>query len=204
MDDRSTQQILENAAEQGADLALADLFERYRSRLRRMVDLRMDRRLLGRIDASDVVQEGYIEARKAFPVYLRDPQAPFYIWLRCIVGRRLMTLHRRHLGAGVRDARREVALDPVGVPEATSAAIAAQLVGQQTSPSEAVVRKERSRHLREALDAMDPTDREVLVLRHFEQLGNVDVARVLGIERAAASKRYVRALKRLRQMLESI
>src|SRR5262245_23559232 len=122
---------------------LAELFTMHRDRLRRMVELRLDRRLQGRIDASDVLQDAYLEASASFPEYLRDRRAPFFLWLRCITGRKLMSLHRYHLGAQARDARREISLNQGAMPEATSEALAAQLLGQATSPSEAAARAER-------------------------------------------------------------
>jgi RNA polymerase sigma-70 factor (ECF subfamily) len=133
--------------------------------------------------------------------YLRQPAMPFYLWLRGIAGNKLLELHRRHLGTPMRDARREVSLHRGALPGATSAALAAQLLGQQTRPSEAAVRAEAKIRLQEALNSMDPLDREVLALRHFEQLTNAEVARVLQIKEAAAGKRHLRALERLREIL---
>jgi RNA polymerase sigma-70 factor (ECF subfamily) len=169
-----------------------------------MVELRLDRRLQGRIDAADVLQDAYLEAATSFPQYLQNPAAPFFLWLRCITGRVLMSLHRHHLGAQARDARREVALQHEALPQATSEALAAQLLGQRTSPSEAAARSERRALLESALNAMDVMDREVLVLRHFEQLSNAEAAEVLGIAESAASKRHVRALRRLKEALKEL
>jgi RNA polymerase sigma-70 factor, ECF subfamily len=112
-------------------------------------------------------------------------------------------VHRQHLGAEMRDVAREVSLYRGALPAATSAALAAQLLGRDTRPSEAAVRAERSIRLQEALNSMDPLDREVLTLRHFEQLSNAEAARVLGLQEPAAAKRYVRALKRLRLILDA-
>jgi RNA polymerase sigma-70 factor (ECF subfamily) len=197
-----TESLLDRAA-QGDPGILADLFARHRDRLLRMVELRLDRRLQGRIDAADVLQDAYLEAAGGFPRYLEERAAPFYLWLRCITGRKLMRLHRHHLGARARDARREVALDAI-LPQATSEALAAQLLGCWTSPSEAAVRSERRARVEDALNAMDSIDREVIVLRHFEQLSNAETAAVLGIEEPAASKRHVRALARLKEALREL
>ncbi len=181
--------------------ALGPLLDGYRDRLRRMVAMRLDPRLHGRVDASDVIQEGYLDAARRLPDYLAEPgRMPFYLWLRFLVGQRVIEAHRRHLAEG-RDAGREVSLYRGAMPEASTAALAAQLLGKLTSPSDAAIRTERRVRLQEALNAMDPIDREVLVLRHYEQLSNSDVGRVLGIDKSAASKRHIRALLRLREHL---
>jgi RNA polymerase sigma-70 factor (ECF subfamily) len=177
------------------------LFERDRERLRRMVSLRMDQRLQGRVDPSDVIQEAHIEAMTRLPEYLRQPTMPFFLWLRLLVGQRLNFLHRRHLGAQARDAGREVRLYHGALPEASSAALAARLLGHFTQPSQAAVRAERKIRIQTALNAMDRLDREILALRHFEQLSNAEVAHALGLSTSAASKRYVRALERLKEIL---
>jgi RNA polymerase sigma-70 factor (ECF subfamily) len=185
----------------GDQQAWAALLARHRDRLRRMVALRLDRRLQGRIDPSDVLQEAHLEAATHLTDYLRHPDMPFYLWLRGIAGNKLLELHRNHLGARMRDAGREVSLYRGSMPQTSSAALAAQLLGRDTRPSEAAVRAEMKVRLQEALNSMDPLDREVLALRHFEQLSNAETARVLGLDRSAASKRYVRALKRLKDIL---
>ena len=177
----------------------------YRDRLRRMVALRLDRRLQGRVDPSDVLQEAYPDAAGRLAEYARDPAMPFFLWLRFLVGQRLAELHRHHLGAQARDAGREVSLYRGAMPETTSSAsLAALLLGRLTSPSQAAIRAERQIRLQEALNGMDPIDREVLALRHFEQLTNAEAAQVLGLEKTAASNRYVRALKRLKDILAGL
>lgn len=184
--------------------ALSEIFARYRDRLRRMVDLRLDRRLHARIDASDVIQEGYVDVVTRLEEYLRDPQIPLFLWLRLVIGERLMKLHRHHLGTRMRDAGLEVSLYRGALPAASSAALAAQLLGKQTSPTQAAVRAERILRLQEALNTLEPMDREVLALRHFEELSNEETAQTLGIRKSAASKRYVRALKKLREILSTM
>jgi RNA polymerase sigma-70 factor (ECF subfamily) len=126
---------------------------------------------------------------------------PFFLWLRGIAGNKLLELHRRHLGTQMRDAAREVSLNRGGLADSTSAALAARLLGDATGPSEAAVRAEARARLQEALNRMDALDREVLALRHFEQLSNAEAAQVLGIQERAAGKRYLRALKRLKEIL---
>jgi len=181
--------------------ALAELFSLHRERLRRMVELRLDRRLNGRVSASDVLQDAYLEALKRLPHYLDKPEMPVLLWLRMVTGQRLTDLHRQHLGAEMRDAGREVPLYRNAMPQATTVSLAAQLAAGLESPSQAAIRGEALAQLEAALDKMEPLDREVLVLRHFEELSNDEVAEVLGLKKAAASNRYVRALQRLRDAL---
>jgi RNA polymerase sigma-70 factor (ECF subfamily) len=193
-------QLLQRAA-QGDSQSWGILLEQHRKRLRRMVAIRLDQRLQARIDASDVIQEAYLEASARLEKYLHNPTVPFFLWLRFLTGQKLLELHRHHLGAQVRDAGREIALYRGTLPEASSAALAAQLLGRDPRPSEAAVRAERKIRLQEALNGMDPLDREVLALRHFEHLSNGEAAQVLGLQESAASKRYVRALQKLKEIL---
>ncbi|MFL5242674.1 MAG: sigma-70 family RNA polymerase sigma factor [Gemmataceae bacterium] len=188
-------------ARAGETTALNGIFGLYQDRLRRMVDMRMDRRLQGRIDAADVIQEAFLEVAQRLENYLQDPKLPLLLWLRLIVGERLMKLHRHHLGAQMRDAGLEVSLYREALPAASSAALAAHLLGKYTSPTRAAVRAERMLRVQEALNTLNPIDREILSLRHFEQLTRAEAAQSLGIEEAAAAKRYVRALKRLKDVL---
>jgi RNA polymerase sigma-70 factor (ECF subfamily) len=188
----------------GDEQALAELFSRYRDRLRHMVRLRLDRRLQGRVDPSDVLQEAYLDVARRAPEYLAEPRLPFFLWLRLVTGERLLLVHRRHLGAQMRDAGQEVSLHRGPFPQATSASLAAQLLGRLTSPTQAAIRAEIQVKLQEALNSMDPLDREVLVLRHFEELSNNETAAVLGLQKSAASNRYVRALKRLKDILSAM
>lgn len=190
--------------EQGDDNALAELFAMHRERLRQMVRFRLDRRLRGRVDASDVLQEAYLDAAKRLPHFFDKPQMSFFVWLRQVTTQRLVDIHRRHLGAQRRDARQEVPIHRSDYSAATSASMAARLVGHLTSPSQIVMRLEMLEHLEQALGGMDPIDREVLALRHFEDLTNNEVAEVLQISKAAASNRYVRALSRLHAIMQNV
>jgi len=196
----TTEELLQSAA-QGDKEKWGVLLKRHRSRLRRMVALRLDQRLQGRLDASDVIQEAYLEIAQRLDEYLRDPALPLFLWMRLVVGERLLKLHRHHLGTQMRDAGREVSLYREALPAASSAALAAQLLGKHTSPTQAVLRAERMLRLQEAINTLDPIDREVLSLRHFEELTRQETAQVLGIEEGAAAKRYIRALKRLKAVL---
>jgi RNA polymerase sigma-70 factor (ECF subfamily) len=134
-----------------------------------------------------VIQEAYLEAWERLAEYVRAPAMPFFLWLRFLTAQRLLVLHRRHLGVQARDAAREISIFHGALPEASSAALATQLVGHRTSPSEAAMRAEMQVRLQEALNDMDPIDREVLALRHFEQLTNAESAKVLGLRESAGS-----------------
>jgi RNA polymerase sigma-70 factor (ECF subfamily) len=191
-------------ARAGDPAARSALFEKHRARLRRMVQLRLDSRLQARIDASDVVQEAYAHALGRLEEYLKNPRYPLFLWLRLIVGERLLKLHRHHLGTQLRDAGLEVSIYRGALPAASSAALAAQLLGKHTSPTQAAIRAERMSRLQEALDALDPVDREVLSLRHFEEMSLAETALALEIEESAAAKRHVRALKRLKSVLATM
>jgi RNA polymerase sigma-70 factor (ECF subfamily) len=195
-----TDRLLRQAAA-GAVPEWGALLERHRKRLRRMVVLRFDQRLQGRLDPGDVIQKAFLEASARLAEYLQKPAMPFFLWLRFLTAQKLMELHRHHLGTKMRDAAREISLYRGALPVASSAVLAAQLVGRDTRPSEAAARAERKLRLQEALNRMDPVDREVLALRHFEQLNNAETAEVLGLQESAASKRYVRALKKLKDIL---
>jgi RNA polymerase sigma-70 factor (ECF subfamily) len=191
-------------AASGEESALAALWERHRRRLRQMVRLRLDCRLQGRVDPSDVLQDAYLDLSARLPDYARDRPMPTYLWLRLVTGQRLAQEHRRHLGTAMRDAGREVALDPGPWPQASSASLAAHLLGRLTTPSQAAVRAERQLQLQAVLNRMEPIDREILALRHFEELSNGEAADVLGLSKTAANNRYVRALGRLRDLLEHV
>ncbi|WP_422930011.1 sigma-70 family RNA polymerase sigma factor [Singulisphaera sp. PoT] len=196
-----TTRLLEQAS-LGDPAAIETILMRHRQRLRRMVVARLDQRLSKRIDPSDVIQEAYLEASVRLPAYLREPKMPFFLWLRFLTAQKIITLHRKHIGVQMRGAGQEVALACGMFPQASSAAIAADLLDQGTRPSEAAVRAERNERLRQALDQLPPLDREALALRHFEQLSRSEIAIVLGVTEAAAGKRYLRALEKLKQLLD--
>jgi RNA polymerase sigma-70 factor (ECF subfamily) len=202
-DQTDTQQLVEKLRA-GNRQALTDLFQRHRDRLRRMVELRMDPRLQGRVDASDVLQDAFLDTVARVGSYLQRPDLPAFLWLRLIVGERLAICQRRHLGAKMRTADREVSLYRDPLPQATSAALASMLLGRLTSPSHAAQRAELVLQVQEALNALDPLDREVVALRHFEQLSRAETAQVLGISEEAGAKRYIRALKRLKAVLAAM
>lgn len=185
----------------GDSAAWGELLSAHQEKLIRMAQFRMDPRLRGRIDAADVVQEAFAEAAAHREDYFNPPRPPLFVWLRGVVNKKLLELCRHHLGTRMRDAKRDRPLDAPHAADDTSAALCAQLTAGITRPSIAAVYGEIRTRLTEALDEMDATDREVLALRHFEQLSSAETAQVLGIQERAAAKRYLRALERLRQIL---
>ena len=197
---RDQDQLFE-AAENGDAESLGQLMNEHFEKLSRIVGFRMDRRLQGRLDASDVVQETFVEATRRFEYYCQNKKAPFFMWLRFLALQKLAEIHRHHLGTKIRDQRREVSIFKKSQADATSANIAAALVGEQTSPSEAFSRNQAISKMATALTKMDPVDQEVVALRHFEQLSNVEVALTLGLTTSAASKRFLRAIKRLKAIV---
>jgi RNA polymerase sigma-70 factor (ECF subfamily) len=199
----SGEEVLVGRLRHGDLQALAELFSGHRERLGRLVSFRLSPRLAGRVDAEDVLQESYLAAAARLEHFLANPAGSFFVWLRLVVLQTLTDLHRLHLGAQRRDAHREIELQaaPWSPSPATSACLAVQLLGNLTSPSQAAIRAERAGQLEVALETMQAIDREVLALRHFEELSNQETAEVLGIEPKAASIRYVRALKRLKDIM---
>jgi RNA polymerase sigma-70 factor (ECF subfamily) len=195
---------LERRVEAGDESALMELFMCQRDRLRRMVQLRLDRRLKGRIDPSDVLQEATIEIARRAREYLAKPALPPFLWLRMITGQKLLVLHRRHFGSKMRDASLEISLRDAALPRATSVSLAAMLLGRMTSPTSAARRAELLVRVQNALNSLDPSDHDIITLRHFEELSNNETAHLLGISKTAASNRYVRALKRLKDALAGI
>jgi RNA polymerase sigma-70 factor (ECF subfamily) len=187
----------------GEGAALAAAFEQHRQRLWRIVNFRLDRRMAGRIDPDDVLQEAYLAAAGRIEHYAKDGFTSPFLWLRLIVQQTLLDIHRRNLAAQARDVAREVPIF-VQYPQATSASLAIHLVGDFTSPTHAAARGELLDRVQSAISAMGPMDQEILALRHFEELTNSEVAQTLQIEPKAASIRYVRALKRLKEALTGL
>jgi RNA polymerase sigma-70 factor (ECF subfamily) len=189
------------SSEERANL-FAGLFMAYRDRLESMVRLRLDRRLWRRVDPSDVLQEAYIEASRRLDTYVdsRLPM-PLFLWLRRLTAQKIIEVHRFHLDARKRGALREVSIDRGGTPPPSSEALAVELIGRGKSPSSVVAQREMRVRIQEALDRMEPIDREILALRHFEQLSSAEAGRALGIPAATARMRYLRALRRLRDIM---
>jgi RNA polymerase sigma-70 factor (ECF subfamily) len=176
--------------------ALDRLLHRHRSYLLRVVELRMDHKLRGRLDPSDVVQEAQLEAACRIQEYLQREPMPFHIWLRKMAYERLLRLRRQHVEADCRSVDNEIPL-----PDGSSAMLARKILSREPSPSQQAVEQELARRLRQAMAALTENDREILLLRNFEGLTNSEAAQILDLEPAAASKRYGRALLRLRQLL---
>jgi RNA polymerase sigma-70 factor (ECF subfamily) len=147
-------------ADRGDPRRLQELFTHYRARLKRMVKLRLDPRVQGRVDPSDIVQEAYLEVSRKLAAYLRDPKIPFFLWLRLLTAQKLALAHRQNLGVQARDAGREISLYHGAYPQASSAALAVRLIGKITSPSQAAVKAELKIRIQQALNAMDELDRE--------------------------------------------
>ena len=189
---------------QGDKEALAQLLSWNQERLIRMVRFRLDPRLGKRVDENDVLQEIYLSAHKRLQHFEGDSLQSFFIWLRLIAGQTLVDIHRQQVGAQVRAAGRERSIDGLLHPNATSTSMAFLLAADRTSPSQAAIRAEMSFQIEQAMESMDPIDREVLALRHFEELRNGEVAEALGIAEKAASIRYVRALGRLKRILAGL
>lgn len=183
---------------------LSVLLAPHRERLLRMVSLRLDPRVHGRVDPSDVIQDTYVEACQRIEEFRRQPAVPFFVWLRFLTVQKLGQVHRRELGTQARDVSREVSMERGLAANASSAVLAAELVGKLTGPGEAAHRGERKQRLQETLDRMRHDDREILALRHFEQLSNSEIALVLGITESAACQRYVRALRRFKAELAAM
>jgi RNA polymerase sigma-70 factor (ECF subfamily) len=195
---------LVNRVIHGDKEALAELFDAYRPRLRRIVNFRLDRRIYGRIDADDVLQEAYLNAESRMKWLLGDHPPTIFIWLRQITNQTLADVHRRHLGAQKRSAKRDVSLQGGWTAESTSMSLAFHLCGGLSSPSAAAQRAELSQQIDVALGTLSDIDREMLALRHFEELTNTEAAQVLNTTVQAASMRYVRAISRLKTALEGI
>lgn len=184
----------------GDEVALSELFDEHRPRLRRMVELRMDRRLKGRVDPSDVLQEAYVDLAKQLPNYAANPAIPFFVWLRRITGQRLSMLHRHHVGAAKRNAGIEVGIFR-SIPEASSIFLAAQLVGKLTTVTQALRRDERQAKLISILEELDEDDREIIALRHFEHMSISEIAAHYEVSEAAAGMRHLRALRKMKKLL---
>ena len=199
----SVEELVELAASGHPD-ALGDLLQSFRDQLVRIISFRMDPRLRGRLDADDIVQDAFIEATERFEAYVAKPDMPFFLWLRFITVQKLFQMHRRHLGVKSRDAGREISIYSSPCPQATSAVLAAHLLGKQTSPSLAAMRAETTNRVEKALNSMNEVDREILALRRFEKLKNDQVAKLLNISKTAASNRYIRALERLQKEVKEL
>ncbi len=185
----------------GDSAQLGEYFGRYRDRLKRIVSAAMDQRVQGRMDASDVIQETFLEAFARINEYLQAPKVSLFIWLRFLAKQRLAMMHRHHLNVQARDIRRDLPLQRDDDNRRSAEFVAAQLAARLTSASATLTLKELKREIHLALNNLDEKSREILTLRHFEQLSNLESAEVLQVSPTAACNRYVRALERLKRQL---
>jgi len=186
------------AARDGEASAVNQLLDRHRKALRRMVDLRMDHMVKRRVDASDIVQDVLVEANRRLQGYLDEPKLPFHLWLRGLARDRMIDAHRRHRVAGRRSVDREVPLTTGGISGQSALDLAQQLNDPRYTPATAALQHELTEQFQKALGELAETDREVVFMRHFEQLSNQEIAQALNLTEAAASMRYLRAVKRLK------
>lgn len=205
MSNDETEFLQQQVLDGNSDRAVGELMSRYQARLERVVAFRMDRRILHRVDANDVVQDSFCEAVGRLDDYRAySEKFSFFLWLRFLVLQKLTQTHRHHLGVAARDARRDLPMSRRPSTQATSIVLAAQLLGDVTSPSLAAVREEKKRWLDKALSEIEEIDREILALRHFEQLSNQEAAALLDLSPTATSNRYIRALRRLKQVMKHL
>ena len=195
-----TQELLAGAG-QGQPAAVNELLDRHREALRHMIQARMDQKLARRVDASDVVQDVLLEASQRLADYLRDPKLPFGLWLRQMAQDRIIDLHRRHRVARRRSLDREQQQRAPGQGDKSSLELAAQLRDRELTPAAATLRKELHERFVEAIGQLEDEDREIILMRHFEQLSNSQAAELLGLSQPAAGMRHLRALRRLREVL---
>lgn len=195
---------LTRASESGDSTALASVFARYRPRLRRMVELRLNPQLQGRVDASDVVQDAFAEAARVLPGFLRERPLPVHLWLRRLTAQAILQAHRTHLLAAKRDVQREVRIEDNAYVSVSADVLAFELAGSMTSPPSAAMRREQSDLLVRGLEQLSETEREILVLRHFEHLSGAETAIMLGLNHEVVKKRYLRALLKLKAILPDV
>jgi RNA polymerase sigma-70 factor, ECF subfamily len=200
-DSSQTQELLQKA-KAGEAAAVNALLDRHRAALRRMIDLRMDRAIQQRVDASDIVQDVLLEANRRLKEYLKDPVMPFHLWLRHMARDRLIDAHRRHRQAARRSLDREQPLVAARYLDQSTLDLAGQLADRELTPAAAATWHELQRRFQAALDTLEEQDQEVVLMRHFEHLGNSEVAQALGLSEAAAGMRYLRAMRRLRDKLD--
>ncbi|MFN5757406.1 MAG: sigma-70 family RNA polymerase sigma factor [Planctomycetia bacterium] len=200
-DDAQHTQVLLDRVRRGDGDAVNGLLERHRDAIKRMIDRRMDRVVQRRVDASDIVQDVMIEANRRLGDYLANPTMPFQLWLRHMARDRLIDAHRRHRVASTRSVDREVALPQAG-PEASQADMLGQFADRELTPAAAATWRELERRFAAAVEQLEEADRQIVLLRHFEHLSTAEAAEALGLSKAAAGMRYLRAMRRLRILLD--
>lgn len=201
--DQEPTQILLEKAGQGDSMAVNDLFERHRNAIRKMVRMRLDQRIQRRVDVSDVVQDVMMEANRRLTDYLKQPTLSFHLWLRQIAKDRMIDAYRRHRGSAKRSVDREQPLTAPRNSEQSSILLSQQLQDQELTPAAAATQKELAKRVEEAISHLSEQDYEIIVMRHYEQLSNREVAESLDLTEPAASMRYLRAIKRLKSAMEA-
>lgn len=200
-DSDQTRELLEQA-KAGQAVAKDQLLDRHRDALRRMIDMRMDKVIQRRVDASDIVQDVMIEANRRLTDYLANPVMPFHLWLRSMAHDRLIDAHRRHRDAARRSIDREQPLVAAKFLDQSTMDLGVNLADKEMTPAAAATWHELQRRFQNAIDTLEDQDREVILMRHFEHLGNSDVAAALGLSEPAAGMRYMRAMRKLREKLQ--
>ena len=195
-----TQDLLKEVGN-GDQSAVNRLLDRHREAVRRMVQMRLDRAVARRVDASDVVQDVMLEASQRLSDYIRSPSMPFHLWLRQLAKDRMIDMHRRHRGAQRRSVDREQNMSSFASDDQSAADLTALLRDAELTPAASALRKEMEERFVLALDKLDESEREIVIMRHFEHLGNGEVAEALGLSAPAAGMRYLRAIRRLRELL---
>jgi RNA polymerase sigma-70 factor, ECF subfamily len=195
-----TERLLSDA-QQGKPEAVDDLFGQFREPLRRVINLRLDPVLARRVDASDIVQDVLIEANQRLTEYLKSPSMPFHLWLRHLAQDRIIDTHRRHRQAQRRSIDKEQPIHKPAWADESATSLVAELMDSERTPASEAIQAELARRLTNAINELSDDDRDIILMRHHEQLANQDVAKLLGLTDAAASMRYLRALRRLREVL---
>ena len=195
-----TQNLLKDV-ENGDPSAVNRLLDRHREAVRRMVQMRLDQAVARRVDASDVVQDVLLEASQRLSDYIRSPSMPFHLWLRQLAKDRIIDMHRRHRAAQRRSVDREQNISSFASDDQSAADLTALLRDAELTPAASALRKEMEERFVLALDQLDESEREIVIMRHFEHLGNGEVAEALGLSAPAAGMRYMRAIRKLRELL---
>jgi len=196
-----TEELLADAKAGDAE-AVDQLLDRHRDSLRRMVGMRLDKQIARRLDVSDVVQDVLVEANRRLQDYLQNPVMAFHLWIRQIAKDRIIDAHRRHRVSAKRSVDREQQLVAQANVDHSTMELAGQLCDPELTPAAAATAQELAVHVQSAIELLQERDREIILMRHYEQLSNQDIAQVLGLTEPAASMRYLRALKRLRKLLD--
>lgn len=196
-----TQELLVGAKE-GDSAAVDNLLDRHRESLRRMIGMRLDQKIKRRVDVSDIVQEVLVEANRRLQDYLQNPVMAFHLWIRQIAKDRIIDAHRRHRVSAKRSIDREQPLVAAGAVDQSTIELAAQLCDPELTPAAAATQRELAQHIQQSISLLPDRDREIILMRHYEQLSNQDIAEALELTEPAASMRYLRALKKLRQILD--